>query len=1354
VNCNSVNLTSSSESYDSKLNAICTLTHDIILLCDLRLGEINNQRADHKLKTSLLKSNLKFHTPHIHSTQNKRGVAILIKNSLNISVINDFRDQDENILILKCTRNGKEFAIGSVYGPNNTNRDFYNILRRFLNRNDGVPLVLGGDWNTTWDGSDPVNNIDIHNMARPPNTANGKLLRSLSEDFNLTDPFRVLHPTMQKFSYSPFGGVRKNRSRLDFFIVSSDLLTDITDCDIHSAHLSGMFDHKPIFLKLNQNPSMRNLSNDRTLKNWFLDEPVIKMSAELAALQVYSRAINPQQNDETVNLLRVKINILTANIISYTQLLEKVALNVENNNEYLDLMLAAKCGEHEATLNELPNWDSLSDMPKTCTDGEFFIALTDRISEKVSKIQNKLNRYKNIKKSQLEKILIPLYDDYRVNEEKIIQYEKELGAIKNLEMNRLLMEKKIFENLNFERPSKNFLNIAKCMNKPDSLDVITNDDGTEFINKKDREKHITNFYSTLYSKDEGVGGSIEDFLGEDIANHPTVTNSKLTNTEKLNLESDLAFAELENALKESNMKSAPGIDGFSNKFISKFWYILGRPLFKTCTESLNTGTLIDFFATAQIRLIPKKGDTKKIKNWRPISLLSNFYKILSRAINNRLKSVVNRVLSRAQKGFTKARQIQEVIINVSENIKRCELNQIKGAMICVDQSKAFDSVDHGYMEKVFRFFNFGDRFISWLKTIGTGRKACVILSNGEKSNIFDLLRGTAQGDCPSPIIYNFCAQILIFKIELEPSIRKLPIYVANEIIPNPDPHFSNESNMETSKNESFADDSTTFTYCEYEDLLSLKNILEKFSEISGLKCNFEKTVIMRIGNTTDPIDPRIMTLGFDFSDNCKLLGFEFTSNGNCVETNLNILMEKTRRKINFWKVFNLSLSGKITIFKTDILPVLNYYMCVLPIVSPWLRDIELMIENFVASGLTISKEKLYLEPEKGGIGLFKLDDFFCALQCSWLKRAINNSHDNWRYIINNACVGGPIFFQKEDSDTFGPILSGIIKNFIRFREDFGCYENNFLQVPILNNKYFFFNIGREMVSYDSQFFTEYIPTLPENKMRSLCWNNLVQDGIFKSINQVQQTLEVPVTAECFNSLRKGYLRASGTFGTPVGKSQNLPEFLRKKIKGSKLFRKYIVNARNRGSKPKCPIKNFCKIIEVPYPTENAVKIMNKLWYLSYLGSDLKTFLFKMHHNTLGLNYRIHHINPDRDASCTFCVINKTLPAPRESFSHFFWDCVTVEKLIQNFSMFAFNMVLSKAYFFTGEDDTGTFYDTVFLLVSLFKYALWQFKLRKKVPSWPSLRHEFLYLLNIIMGSNKAIRIKILNCNLCRIHRDA
>jgi hypothetical protein len=73
------------------------------------------------------------------------------------------------------------------------------------------------------------------------------------------------------------------------------------------------------------------------------------------------------------------------------------------------------------------------------------------------------------------------------------------------------------------------------------------------------------------------------------------------------------------------------------------------------------------------------------------------YKIISRAVNNRLKSVVNRFTSRAQKGFTNHRYKQEVLINVCEKISYCNNNNIEGALLSIDQSRAFDTISHKYM---------------------------------------------------------------------------------------------------------------------------------------------------------------------------------------------------------------------------------------------------------------------------------------------------------------------------------------------------------------------------------------------------------------------------------------------------------------------------------------------------------------------------------------------------------------------------------------------------------------------------------------------------------------------------------
>jgi hypothetical protein len=187
----------------------------------------------------------------------------------------------------------------------------------------------------------------------------------------------------------------------------------------------------------------------------------------------------------------------------------------------------------------------------------------------------------------------------------------------------------------------------------------------------------------------------------------------------------------------------------------------------------------EFFLKAQIKLIPKKGNAEHIKNWRPISLLSNFYKIISRLINNRLKKISNRVLSRSQKGFNQSRQLHEVIINALENMNFCKTHRIKGVIVSIDMAKAFDSVAHSYLEKVYAYFGFGNRIQHWLKMIGTNRMAHIIMADG-LSKEFKLERGTAQGDSPSPFLYNLAAQILLWKIELDPHLAG--IYPTAQVI--------------------------------------------------------------------------------------------------------------------------------------------------------------------------------------------------------------------------------------------------------------------------------------------------------------------------------------------------------------------------------------------------------------------------------------------------------------------------------------------------------------------------------------------------------------------------------------------
>ena len=187
--------------------------------------------------------------------------------------------------------------------------------------------------------------------------------------------------------------------------------------------------------------------------------------------------------------------------------------------------------------------------------------------------------------------------------------------------------------------------LVKSNAKEASLGDITEEDGRTFAGSNERDEYICKTFADLYKKpDENILGPdcITEFL-EDVAENETVLNAKLDNTEKENLDRNLTIEELDQSIKQAKTKSAPGVDGFSNKFIQEFWDIYRVPLFKMIVQCYANNKLTDSFKTANIKLIPKKGNLKLLKNWRPISLLSCFYKIISRAIGTRLKGVMDKL---------------------------------------------------------------------------------------------------------------------------------------------------------------------------------------------------------------------------------------------------------------------------------------------------------------------------------------------------------------------------------------------------------------------------------------------------------------------------------------------------------------------------------------------------------------------------------------------------------------------------------------------------------------------------------------------------------------------------------------
>jgi hypothetical protein len=110
----------------------------------------------------------------------------------------------------------------------------------------------------------------------------------------------------------------------------------------------------------------------------------------------------------------------------------------------------------------------------------------------------------------------------------------------------------------------------------------------------------------------------------------------------------------------------------------------------------------------------QKGQHKIVKK-----LASNFsFKLLLqnnlKSLHKPIKKLYGQTHAYSSKGYSTTRQCQEVLISVLDIISNCKHQNRRGAVLSLDIRKAFDTVSHQYMKKVFEFFNFGPYISKWL----------------------------------------------------------------------------------------------------------------------------------------------------------------------------------------------------------------------------------------------------------------------------------------------------------------------------------------------------------------------------------------------------------------------------------------------------------------------------------------------------------------------------------------------------------------------------------------------------------------------------------------------------------------
>ena len=174
-------------------------------------------------------------------------MAIAIRSTVYHEIIQKWEDIENNYIILRVKIQDREILLGTVYGPNSNDVQFYERIKRICD-NENIPVILGGDYNTVLDNRDGELSVDRMGNGNCPNIGNSRFLNNWIAEGVMLDPFRVLYPERTEFSYTSFRrGDNFGKNRLDFFMVSSVLMGDVKNV-INEDRIGRDFDHREVKL--------------------------------------------------------------------------------------------------------------------------------------------------------------------------------------------------------------------------------------------------------------------------------------------------------------------------------------------------------------------------------------------------------------------------------------------------------------------------------------------------------------------------------------------------------------------------------------------------------------------------------------------------------------------------------------------------------------------------------------------------------------------------------------------------------------------------------------------------------------------------------------------------------------------------------------------------------------------------------------------------------------------------------------------------------------------------------------------------------------------------------------------------
>jgi hypothetical protein len=803
--------------------------------------------------------------------------------------------------------------------------------------------------------------------------------------------------------------------------------------------------------------------------------------------------------------------------------------------------------------------------------------------------------------------------------EKLLRYD-------DIKLKERATKFKEFLDVNNEKATKAFCRLSKEGGVHDDQSTIKNNNGAAFEDEKSRNEHIRMYYEQLYKKKLDILFSIEDFLGDINGQPDWVQNRKLTMEEKLELERGIDMGELVESLNDSNFGSTSGWDGISFTVIKKYWALIGPVMLRMANETFERGELTEKFKMGLIKLIPKKGDANKVEDWRPITLLNCGYKIISGVVAKRLEKYLPKIIGRAQKDFLKTKYIHTCAMNIMNCISQSWESEEAMGVLCVDFSKAFDSIEHRAITSCLEFFNFGEFMVNMVKTILKDRKARIIVEGGY-SGVFNICRGTPQGDRSSPYIFIICIEILLIKLNLMEGNGINCCNFIKEKIANID--------IEKLTAEAYADDLTVIFRMQDNSVNIILDVMENFYRVSGLQLNRNKTQLMITGRDLQ-IENNLVG-GIEVVEKVNILGLIIDRKLENLDSNWHKVISKMRKLCGYWTTFGLSITGRVMVCKTYILSQCIYIMNLLPLGIEIADTINSIMVQFISgTDRPLERRRLFLQSELGGYNMFDVKDLELSIKATWIGR--------WKKELDKPDYTGILVTggRQIEADRIGSIrqeernlsiLRYVLDRWYTFKRKFYEVGNNVLEALVFGNT----TLGRAGDSVDTEVFGYEVWNRLDVEVRRVTVGDLLMlQGQIKGRQDINQIVGFQLNWAQYFRLREAVTRIKNEYG--VGNpatinNWNLEQFVMGLRKGCRRYRNVVtgkISKRYEEHDPRAILAGRNLRDGIEWENRELCELNYKVWTVSHLEADFKDFCFKLVQGRLYLNnQRAHFAEVDR-----------------------------------------------------------------------------------------------------------------------------